>query len=108
MYTLPYFEQPDEIAVEAPNVPNLVPTDEGEEYVVEAILKHHKKGKGFQLLTLMKGDSTHDAEWQPARNFVDQNGAMNEVFYEIIKMNRILEHLWNNEGKDLAGTATGE
>lgn len=47
--------------------PDPVPAVEGDEYVVEAILKDRKRGKGFQFLTLMKGIPTHDPEWQPTK-----------------------------------------
>ena len=65
---------------------------------MEAILKNRKKGNEFQFPTLMKGDPTHDAEWQPTSEFFDLNGTMNENFYEYIKKHSILEHLWNNYG----------
>lgn len=108
MHTVPYFVQPEEIAVEAPAKPDPVPTDTGEEYIVEAILNHRKKGNGYQFLTLMKGDPTHDAEWQPTSDFVDSDGTMNETFYEYIKKNGILEYLWNNQVPDVVGTTTEE
>ena len=62
MHTVPYYEQPSEIAAELRTTIDPVPTDTGEEYIVEAILNHRKKGNGFQFLTLMKGEPTHDAE----------------------------------------------
>ena len=106
MHTVPYFEQPNEIAAEVPDKPDPVPTNTGDEYVVEAILKHRKKGNGFQFLTLMKGDPTHDAEWQPTSDFIDPDGTMNEKFYKYIKEYSILEHLWNNQGNAVVGSTT--
>ena len=97
MHTRPFFEQPEGIASIVPERPDPVPTSEGEEYVVEAILKHRKKRKGFQFLALMKGCPTHEAEWQPTKDFVDKDGTMNEKFYEYIKKNGILKNLWNTE-----------
>ena len=97
MHTRPFFEQPEGIASIVPERPDPVPTSEGEEYVVEAILKHRKKRKGFQFLTLMKGSPTHEAEWQPTKDFVDKDGTMNDKFYEYIKKNGILKNLWNTE-----------
>ena len=43
IHTVPYFEQPDEIAAEVPNKPDTVPRNNDEDYVVEAILKHRRK-----------------------------------------------------------------
>ena len=108
MHTVPHYEQPNEIAVETPVKPDPVPTNTGEEYEVEAILRHRKKGSGFQFLTLMKGDPTHDAEWQPTRDFVDRDGTMNEKFYEYIKKNRILQDLWHDQNHNVVGTTTRE
>ena len=94
IHTVPYFDQPAEIGVSVPPKPNPVPTMKGDEYVVEKILKHRRKGKGFQFLTLMKGDPTHDAEWQPTRDFIDKDNTINETFLDYIKSQDILSHLW--------------
>lgn len=54
VHTRPYFAQPEDITsiIQARPVP--VPTSQGEEYVVESILKHRKGEHAFQFLTLMK------------------------------------------------------
>ena len=90
MHTVPYYEQPKDIGIEIPRRPDPVPAPEGEEYVVDNILKHRRRGKGFQFLTLMKGSPTHDAEWQPTRDFVDKDGTINDKFLEYIKSQGIL------------------
>ena len=54
-------------------------------------------GSGFQFLTLMKGDPTHDAEWQPTKDFVEKNGTMNEVFLDYIKKNDLLKTFGTHE-----------
>ena len=97
MHTVPYHEQPDDIGVILPSRPDPVPTVDGEEFVVDKILQHRKRGRGFQFLTLMKGSPTHDAEWQPARDFIDKDGTMTEPFLEYIKEHGILGHLWEKE-----------
>ena len=56
----------------------------------------------------MKGDPTHDAEWQPTRDFVDPDGTMNEKFYEYIKNNGILQNFWSNQDDHVVGKTTGE
>ena len=108
MHTVPYYEQSSELLAETPVQVDPVPANTGEEYIVEAILKHRKIGNGFQFLTLMKGDPTHDAEWQPTRDFVDPDGTMNEKFYEYIKKNGILKNLWYYQDNDVVGTTTEE
>ncbi len=37
----------------------------------------------------MKGDLTHDSEWQALRDFIGQDGTMNEKFLKYIKENDI-------------------
>ena len=61
-HTVPYHEQPSDISQPVPPRPEPVPTPEGEEYVVEKILNHRKRGRGFQFLTQMKGSPEHDSE----------------------------------------------
>ena len=107
-HTMPYYDQPKDISSETRSRPDPVPADEGEEYVVQAILSHRKKGSGFQFLTLMQGDPSHDAEWQPTQDFIDSDGTMNDKFYEYIKRNRILENLWSDPSNDVVGSTTEE
>ena len=79
-HTVPYYEQPNDISQPVRPKPEPVPTPEGEEYVVEKILNHRKKGRGFQFLTQMKGSPEHDSEWQPTKDFIDNDGTMNDQF----------------------------
>lgn len=108
MHTVPYHEQSKDLTAETTVQVDPVPTETGQEYLVEAILKHRKKGNGFQFLTLMQGDPNYDAEWQPTKDFVDSDGTMNETFYECIKKNGILQNLWFNQHNNVVGTTTGE
>ncbi len=108
MHTVPFHKQNSEIAPPVVNRPDPVPTIEGTEYIVDKILKHRRKGRGFQFLTLMKGDPTHDAEWQPTKDFVDKDGTMNDVFLDYIKKNEILNNLWDNSDNVVAVDNRGE
>ena len=49
------------------------------------ILKNRKQGKGYQFLTLMKSDPTHEATWQPMKGFLDKGNTVNEQFLSYIK-----------------------
>ena len=82
-----------------PQRPDPIPRTQGEEYIVESILKHRRRGRGYQFLTLMKGSPTHDAEWQPTRDFVDKDGTINDKFYKYIKCQGILQELWADQDK---------
>ena len=95
MHTVPYYEQPGDIVDSVPSIPEPISTDEGNEYVVEKVLKHKKRGRGYSFLALWKGYPTHEAEWLPAKNFIDKEGTINSAFLEYIKENNILHHLWN-------------
>ena len=61
--TVTHKEKPAEIAVSVQSRPEPIQADEGEDYEVEDILPHRKSGRGFQFLTAMKGEPTHDDKW---------------------------------------------
>ncbi len=63
MRTVPFSDQPSDISGPVVQRPDPVPAVEGTEYVVDKILRHRKRGRGFQFLTLVKGNPTHEAEW---------------------------------------------
>jgi len=89
-HTIPFVSQPADIAHAVPPRPTPVPAIQGEEHVVDKILHHRKRGKGYQFLTLMKGAPTHDAIWQPSRDFVDKDGTVTQVWHEYIVQNDLL------------------
>ena len=91
VHTTPFVEQPSDIAQPVVERPEPVPTVHGDEHVVEKILKHRARGRGFQFLTLMKGAPTHDAVWLPTRDFVDADGTVTDVWQNYIRENGILE-----------------
>ena len=62
MHTTPYFEQQYEMFAPISQRPDPVPAEEGIEFVVDKISRHRKRGRGYQLLTILKGDPTHEAE----------------------------------------------
>jgi len=41
----------------------------------------------------MKGTPTHEAEWQPTRDFIDKDGTLTTAFLEYIKEKNLLPHL---------------
>lgn len=48
------------------------PMDDGqEEYIVDRILAHQRRGRSLFYLTMYRGESELDASWQPRRNFMD-------------------------------------
>ena len=94
VHTVPYKEQPLNIAPSITPRPKPVPDNDGSLlYVVDTILSHRKRGRGLQFLTLMKGAPSHEAQWQPTRNFVDKDGTMTKAFYEYITKHNLLPHL---------------
>lgn len=96
-HTVPHYEQPSDISQPVQSRPEPVPMIEGEEYVVDRILNHRKRGRGYQFLTLMKGSQEYDAEWQPARDFIDTDGTINDKFLAYIKSKNIMKEHWANE-----------
>ena len=91
VHTTPFVEQPLDIAQPIVERPEPVPTVHGDEHVVDKILKHRARGRGFQFLTLMRGAPTHDAVWLPTRDFVDADGTVTDVWQNYLRENGILE-----------------
>lgn len=48
---------------------------------------------GYQWLALMENSATHDAQWQPTRDFVDSDGTLTKAFHTYIVQNNPLPHL---------------
>lgn len=46
----------------------------------------------------MKGDTIHDATWNPTEDYVDEDGKISEVFNQYIKIKGILRH-WNSRAR---------
>ncbi len=97
MHTIPHKSQSQDIS--APVIPpsDLTPTFEGEEYEVEIILNHRKRGTGSQFLTLMKGFPSNDPEWQSTKDFIHADGTINEKFLEYGKSKNISRNLWTTD-----------
>ncbi len=83
--TTPQHDQPADIGRQLEEAPSPVPTKYGDEFVVEAILGHRKRGRGYQFLTLMRGVPEYDAEQQPGRDFIDLDGIMNGALADYMK-----------------------
>ena len=60
IHTTPFFELPREIEALLPPRPEPVPAIDGDECIVEEILAHRKKGRGYQFLPLWNGYPSHD------------------------------------------------
>ncbi|PXF42428.1 hypothetical protein BWQ96_07839 [Gracilariopsis chorda] len=89
-HTIPHKKQTTDIAASVQPRPEPIQTEEGEEYEVAAILKHKKRGKEFQFLTLMEGAPNHDSEWLSKKSFVDKDGTVTGVWQEYIRQAGIL------------------
>ena len=89
-HTTPHRDQPTDIAATIPTRPAPLPTIEGNEYEVEAILKHRKIGRGYQFLTLWKGYPNHDATWQKTSDFIDSRENKNSIWQEYLRDKGIL------------------
>lgn len=93
LHTTPYHAQYGHIAPPVAFLPQPVPSATGLLFVVDRILAHRKRGRGFQWLTLMKGTPRHEAQWQPTRDFLDPDGMVTAAFHEYIVEHNLLPHL---------------
>ena len=63
-------------------------------YMVERILKHRRRGKGYQLLTLLLGGTEKHTYWYPIRYSNKSDGTTTHAFIEHIKEFKHLPKLW--------------
>lgn len=54
----------------------------------------------------MKGSPTHEAEWQPKRDFVDSDGTLNEAFKRYISTHGLYPELLVDEDVNQEELAT--
>lgn len=94
LHTVPYREQPVDMSQPTPTLPTAVGNIDGEDlFIVDQILGHRKRGRGFQWLTAMKNVPQHDAQWKPKKDFIDSDGTLTQAFHEHIVAKDILPHL---------------
>lgn len=72
-HTTPYVEQHRDIGRLLSKTPASILAGEGDEHVMEKILAHRRKMKGYQFPTLMKWDPFHDALCQKFSDFVESD-----------------------------------
>ncbi len=90
MHTVPYKSQSQDINPSVTRKLDPTPTLEGKGYEVESTLSHREREREFQILTLKEGFLAHDAEWQPAKDFIDKDGTINKSILEYIKLKHII------------------
>lgn len=73
-HTVPYYDEPEDIAAVQEKRPDPIIGPNGLEYEPEQILQHRKKGRGHQFLVQWKGYPTCEASWKPIRNFIFDDG----------------------------------
>lgn len=93
-HTKPHHQQPTEISVPRPS-PALLHTDDNGHQVIEIgeILSHRKRGRGYQFLALPSNAPTHEAQWQPLRDFLDSDGTITQALHSYIVSNHLLPNL---------------
>lgn len=83
VHTVSYYEQRNDISNPMPGRPVPVPTIHRKEYVVEEILMHRLRGRGYKFLARMAGKPRYDPTWLPTNNFVDSDGTTMECFLDL-------------------------
>lgn len=61
--------------------------------IIEKILSHRRRGRGWQFLAQFKNVPPHEAEWMPLRNFVDSDQTITKALHDYITSVGILPHL---------------
>eukprot|EP00171_Calliarthron_tuberculosum_P005616 IDg5616t1 len=75
-HTTPFHERPVELETELPIEAVEIYGFQGPELQVKNILNHRKRGRGYQFLVEWQGQATHEASWEPTKNFVDNDGTV--------------------------------
>lgn len=90
-HTKRFYPQPSDIShqMTQPQAP-IITADGSPEYVVDKIIAHRKRGKGFQWLTQMIGELQHDAIWQPTKDFIDSDGTVTRALLDYVTSNNLI------------------
>lgn len=89
-HKVPNAEQPEDNELAVAERPISVPSIEGEEQVVDNILGHQSKRRGYQFLKLRNADPHHEAVFQLTKRFLDNNGIVTEVWEQYMQEQGIL------------------
>lgn len=90
----PFRSQPGDISNNGPSAATPYVDLHGDTVVeIEQILGHRRKGRGYQFLSLPRGSPTHEACWQPLRDFVDDDGTITAALHSYIITHNLLPEL---------------
>lgn len=60
---------------------------------IGTIISHRRQERGYQSLALLKNSPTHEAQWQPLRDFIDPDGTTTAALHLYLVESNILHHL---------------
>lgn len=53
-------------------------------FYIDKIPKYRKRGSRYQLVASNTGAPLHEAEWQPTRDFLDDDGTITKALHEYL------------------------
>lgn len=83
-HTASFVELPEDAGRIISEKPAAILADEGGEHIVEKILAHRRRGRSYQLFTLMWEDPTHEAVWKPSNAFINTGGTFTEIWLNYV------------------------
>lgn len=89
-HNTPYVEQLGDNARKIPEKPALSPAEEVDKNIMEKILAHKRKGRGYQFLTLMESDTLHGAVWKPSSDFVGRHEIITYILLKYMQEHNVL------------------
>lgn len=93
-HTSRVFAQPKELSQETSPRPAPILDQDGNKLIyIEKILAHRKRGNGYQWLAAKTGAPLHEAEWQPTRDFLDEDGTITKALHHYLCEHNLLPHL---------------
>lgn len=94
-HTRPIRNQCPEISPPGPSQMDFPQADESALGVFDHILGHHCPGASYQWLAAIRDAPLHEAQWQPRRDFIDNDGTITAAFLSYVKDDNLLPHLYN-------------
>lgn len=90
------FHQPTDISQPSlPRPPPISQQDGTSLIYIDKILKHRKRGQVYQWLAAKTGAPLYKAEWQPTKDFLENDGTLTEALHDYICKHNLLPHLHN-------------
>lgn len=93
-HTKPHDIQPPDIGQDCAPPAELHIDDNGDQVIeIGTFISHRRCGRGYQFLALPENSPTHEAQWQPLRDFIIHDRTITAALHSYLVEINILHHL---------------